>query len=428
MSSNFVITSGSLPTTFRGTWQDFADQLPSTLTISLNGGKSVFCVGNTQPEGDQGPWLKDGTRWYSFDSNQGKYVPVKTNALFKKVMIQGTDPVDGISGVDEEDSEDEIVDGDFWIKTTDGGTIDTLNVYYDEAWHRLSYSLVDRADFLKIIDNLPAYINSKIEPLLTGINSSISSLQAQLSSISVVAGEAGEQGPKGPTGDKGASSGNPDIDLLGYQQQVFNAEQYVVSVENDVATLSELEVSPDQEASLELLWASYNEAIALGQAIYDKKEVQEDEYNELIASIAERQVGLDEASIEALAKTVLEANCPVGTIVQTRTSSAPYAWSGTTWNRIATGRILFGAGSIVGPGGVGGEAEVRLTASQCGVPAHSHDIEIGNGFVKAGTDVGGTNSGTTYTTTTDAFSKEVADFSHNNMPPYTVVYFWRREG
>ena len=131
---------------------------------------------------------------------------------------------------------------------------------------------------------------------------------------------------------------------------------------------------------------------------------------------------------------VLERLLPVGSIVEwspvdsgkadlsTPEKVAAYYGFGT-WAAFGAGQFLLGAGGSYQAGNTGGEAEHTLTIDE--IPSHYHNLNGGYG-------AGGTSSAqwridqnrpkTNWGNTGTAGG----DQAHNNMPPYIVVYRWRR--
>lgn len=114
---------------------------------------------------------------------------------------------------------------------------------------------------------------------------------------------------------------------------------------------------------------------------------------------------------------------PVGAIYMSYTSTSPASFIGGSWTQIQE-RFLLAAGGEYNTGDTGGETEHTLTVNE--MPSHNH-------------------SATFDTTDSPAFSGRYAlvetrhadsqryqtsntggDQPHNNMPPYLVVYIWRR--
>lgn len=145
---------------------------------------------------------------------------------------------------------------------------------------------------------------------------------------------------------------------------------------------------------------------------------------------------------------------PIGYIYMSVDSTNPSTYFGGTWTQISD-KFLLAAGSTYSAGGTGGAATVTLTENQ--IPSHRHSFSTT-------TDSGGTHSHTgntlnirtgTTATSKDAARQITADYdyynvtithdggshthtlsgntgytgstqSHDNMPPYLVVYMWKR--
>ena len=112
---------------------------------------------------------------------------------------------------------------------------------------------------------------------------------------------------------------------------------------------------------------------------------------------------------------------PIGSIYMSVNSTNPGTLFGGTWSQL-TDRFLLGAGNTYTNGNTGGAATVTLTVNQ--MPKHSHTVyrstETGSFFGLTGISPSQT---TQYAVnTTEAGNNE----AHNNMPPYLVVYMWKR--
>ncbi len=133
-------------------------------------------------------------------------------------------------------------------------------------------------------------------------------------------------------------------------------------------------------------------------------------------------------SINGLPLTVYD----VGDIYITTRSDSPAAIFGGTWEQIQN-RFLLAAGTSYTAGNTGGKKTVTLTQNQ--IPAHSHVMNSGpakwnlkssavvsyggeTGFWPIGYDAAGSN---------DTFIQSTGGgAAHDNMPPYLVVYIWKR--
>ena len=136
---------------------------------------------------------------------------------------------------------------------------------------------------------------------------------------------------------------------------------------------------------------------------------------------------------------------PVGSIYISVNSTNPATLFGGTWSQLQN-RFLLGAGSSYTAGATGGAATVTLTTDQ--MPSHTHTISSsgthnhtgysrsvmsgGGNYVTLGTSATDDVSATSYKITssegahTHSPAKTGGGESHNNMPPYLVVYMWKR--
>ena len=125
-------------------------------------------------------------------------------------------------------------------------------------------------------------------------------------------------------------------------------------------------------------------------------------------------------------KNILEVVYPVGAIYLSVNNTNPSTLFGFgTWERIED-RFLLGASSTYVAGTTGGEVSHILTIDE--MPSHSHTFlrhQFDRNDSDNGTDVYGANNKTLpqVNATTDAAGGSQA---HNNMPPYLVVYMWKR--
>lgn len=121
---------------------------------------------------------------------------------------------------------------------------------------------------------------------------------------------------------------------------------------------------------------------------------------------------------------------PVGSIYMSVNAVNPGTLFGGTWEQLKD-RFLLGAGSTYSNGKTGGAAAVTLTIDQ--MPKHRHVLRDASSspstefdsYIATSDDSQDAGSGTSdgvrrYTT------YEGGGESHNNMPPYLVVYMWKR--
>ena len=145
---------------------------------------------------------------------------------------------------------------------------------------------------------------------------------------------------------------------------------------------------------------------------------------------------------------------PVGSIYMSVNSTSPATLFGGTWSQLKD-RFLLGAGDTYSNGATGGAATVTLTTSQ--MPSHTHTFTGSSATTSSdshthtvpntkGDNSGSGNkceswasasaSGRTVTTSSDSHTHTLTakgtnsstggGSSHNNMPPYLVVYMWKR--
>ena len=136
--------------------------------------------------------------------------------------------------------------------------------------------------------------------------------------------------------------------------------------------------------------------------------------------------------------TIVDLVYPVGSIYMSVNSTSPATLFGGTWVQMED-QFLLGAGSTYTAGNTGGSATVTLEAAN--MPSHSHTVSLYNsqsGYnvtIPANTRYADENDGHTWTSS--AISNRNANVAgytdtkgsgtaHNNMPPYIVVYMWKR--
>lgn len=159
-------------------------------------------------------------------------------------------------------------------------------------------------------------------------------------------------------------------------------------------------------------------------------------------------------------KELVDLIYPVGSIFMSTNNVNPGTYLGGTWEQIQN-RFLLAAGSSYTAGSTGGSATVTLTANQSGLRAHGHGATYSgaNFFIRHGNTSGTATvaAGTNTSVTDGAYSEtwsggyDATDYSHkpdkvqiggtvtvnnntaqnaseahNNMPPYLVVYMWKR--
>lgn len=127
-------------------------------------------------------------------------------------------------------------------------------------------------------------------------------------------------------------------------------------------------------------------------------------------------------------KTLFDIVYPVGAIYMSVSETSPAILFGGTWEQIQN-RFLLAAGSSYTAGNTGGEATHTLTKNE--MPTHSHEIYSGYGDVVSNVSDayryqtwGSSDRG--WKTGNLGTSNIGGGKAHNNMPPYLVVYMWKR--
>jgi hypothetical protein len=119
---------------------------------------------------------------------------------------------------------------------------------------------------------------------------------------------------------------------------------------------------------------------------------------------------------------------PVGAVYISTNSTSPASFVGGEWVQIA-GRVLVGVGTsdqAYAAGGTGGESKHTLTVDE--IPPHKHSYRGQYVTTQAEDEyiVANTNWGANWIQFNEAILNSGGGTSHNNMPPYYVVYMWRR--
>lgn len=144
--------------------------------------------------------------------------------------------------------------------------------------------------------------------------------------------------------------------------------------------------------------------------------------------------------VETSLTDLLQTIYPVGAIYLSVSKISPASLFGGTWERIED-TFLLAAGSTYAAGSTGGEASVKLSKEQ--VPNVIGDITLHSGgsatnisnvsdcFSAQITNQNNYRNGGTVGTTANSigiihFDNGGKGQAHNNMPPYLVVYMWKR--
>ena len=126
---------------------------------------------------------------------------------------------------------------------------------------------------------------------------------------------------------------------------------------------------------------------------------------------------------------------PIGYIYLSTVYINPSTYFGGTWEAIKD-RFLLTAGNTYGAGSTGGEANHTLTVNE--MPSHGHDLVYGSKDSTSGLVISYTGSGYSSLSVENwawrnsgvrqnIYARcEGGSQAHNNMPPYLVVYAWKR--
>jgi hypothetical protein len=88
-STNLFIQAAPLPATFRGSPNDFFAEMIRRMKILSPSGTNFIFIGDTEPTSNVGPWLKNGTQWYVWDSALKQYRPQDISASFTPAFSIG---------------------------------------------------------------------------------------------------------------------------------------------------------------------------------------------------------------------------------------------------------------------------------------------------------------------------------------------------
>jgi hypothetical protein len=91
--TNLYLQGAPLPQGFKGTPQQWYEAILERIRIVAPFGFSTIVIGSLKPTSNQGPWLKDGTKWYVWDDDEADYVPLDiTDSETPPYYVQADDP------------------------------------------------------------------------------------------------------------------------------------------------------------------------------------------------------------------------------------------------------------------------------------------------------------------------------------------------
>lgn len=118
---------------------------------------------------------------------------------------------------------------------------------------------------------------------------------------------------------------------------------------------------------------------------------------------------------------------PIGYVYLSTNNVNPGTYFGGKWEQIKD-RFLLLAGDTYKAGNTGGEATHKLTVDE--MPNHYHNFKESGRVLYWDSGLpsyGGLTNGTTVQYTWGANTKNTGgDKPHNNMPPYLVIYGWKK--
>lgn len=175
-----------------------------------------------------------------------------------------------------------------------------------------------------------------------------------------------------------------------------------------------------------------------------------------IGKVSEKDKTLEIADsweLEVHGKKLIDYIYPIGSIYLSVNSTSPATLFGGSWTQLKD-RFLLGAGSTYSSGATGGAATHKLSVAE--MPSHAHDTPFFNNMTNNGEmksdfigvfgkgvtasqalkDTGQTSTMEMWwinqTNTAEGnewaylTSAKGSSSAHNNMPPYLVVYMWKR--
>lgn len=155
----------------------------------------------------------------------------------------------------------------------------------------------------------------------------------------------------------------------------------------------------------------------------------------LSASNAYLQLSRQSSTIQMVAdeilfngKSIVDVVYPKGSVYMSANPTSPSDLFGGTWQSLP-GRFLLGAGSGYSAGSAGGESEHTLTVNE--MPSHTHTTTTNIDAAGFGTNnslARGYGGSTENKSGSPWISHTGGGQAHNNMPPYLVVYMWKRTG
>jgi hypothetical protein len=93
-SIKLACEAAPLPNNFVGGPQALFEAMIDRLRVIFPIGQFTFVISDTEPVGNQGPWLKDGLQWYVWDDATSTYIPLDISPSLP-FIVSDTEPADG---------------------------------------------------------------------------------------------------------------------------------------------------------------------------------------------------------------------------------------------------------------------------------------------------------------------------------------------
>lgn len=210
-----------------------------------------------------------------------------------------------------------------------------------------------------------------------------------------------------------------------------NTYNFEARVQDAINTVSSKEYSGKSQPVFD--WSeddfNFNVPVYITQ-YYGKNNPTTKEYVDDLTEVISLAVQDNTDKIAALSNQISDIGSivyPVGSIYMSVNSTNPRNLFGGTWTQLKD-RFLLGAGSTYTNGSTGGEATHTLTKSE--MPSHSHGQNVtvsSGGTLTANCDYDTYVTGKARISSQSITTDETGGGgSHNNMPPYLVVYMWER--
>ncbi len=131
---------------------------------------------------------------------------------------------------------------------------------------------------------------------------------------------------------------------------------------------------------------------------------------------------IDSTAIMHNRKLLADIIYPVGSVYISTNSTNPSTYYGGTWEQI-TDRFLLACGYTYANGSTGGEATHTLTVNEIPSHYHTYTAKYGSDTTSVSAQAWELNctNHTNYKTNSTGGGQ-----AHNNMPPYFVVFMWKR--